>query len=169
VVVVAGLTDCVPPDAWRGYEVPSEPVTVTCVAFVAVTVKVEELPGVMDVGLAMMLTTGAGLEAAVTVTVAVAEAFPPAPVAAAVYVVVVVGLTDCVPPDAWRGYEVPSDPVTETAVAFVATTVKMDAAPAVIEVGLALMVTVAAGVETAVTVTVAGAEVFPPAPVAVAV
>jgi hypothetical protein len=63
---------------------PSVPVNVTCVAFVAVTVKTDEFPETIDVGLAMMVTVGAGLEAAVTVTVAVAEAFPPAPVAAAV-------------------------------------------------------------------------------------
>jgi len=78
------VTDCVPPDAWRGYEVPSDPVTVTCVAFVAVTVKMEALPEAMDVGFATMVTVAAGVETAVTVTVAVAEAFPPAPVAAAV-------------------------------------------------------------------------------------
>jgi phage shock protein PspC (stress-responsive transcriptional regulator) len=62
---------------------------------VAITVSVEELPEVIDVGLAVMLTVGAGL---VTVTVALAEIFPPVPVAVAVYVVVAVGATDCVPP-----------------------------------------------------------------------
>lgn len=51
--------------------------------------------------------------------------------------------------------------------AFVAVTVKTDAAPTTIEVGLALMLTVAA--EIGVTVTVEGAEAFPPAPVALAV
>jgi hypothetical protein len=56
-------------------------VTVTPVALVAVTVSVEELPEVMDVGLAVMLTVGA---AVVTVTVAVADFFPPVPVAVAV-------------------------------------------------------------------------------------
>jgi len=34
--------------------------TVTCVAFAAVTVKVEELPAVIEAGLALMLTVGAG-------------------------------------------------------------------------------------------------------------
>jgi hypothetical protein len=62
----------------------------------AVTVKADEFPETIDVGLAMMLTVGAGLE--FTVTVALAEVFPPGPVAAAVYVVVAVGLTACVPP-----------------------------------------------------------------------
>jgi hypothetical protein len=50
------------------------------VALVAVTVKVDELPDVIEVGLAVMLTVGAGD----TVTVVPAEALPPAPVAVAV-------------------------------------------------------------------------------------
>jgi hypothetical protein len=53
---------------------------VTWVALVAVTVKVDELPVTIEVGLAVMLTVGAGA----TVTVVPAEAFPPAPVAVAV-------------------------------------------------------------------------------------
>jgi hypothetical protein len=52
------------------------------VAFVAATVKVDEFPEITEVGLAIMLTVGAGF--AVTVTVELAEAFPPGPVAAAV-------------------------------------------------------------------------------------
>jgi len=52
------------------------------VAFIAVTVRVDEPPDVIDVGFAVMLTVGGGLE--VTVTVALAEVFPPAPVAVAV-------------------------------------------------------------------------------------
>jgi hypothetical protein len=52
------------------------------VAWTAVTVNVEELPDVSDVGLAMMVTVGAGI--AVTVTMTFAEVVPPAPVAAAV-------------------------------------------------------------------------------------
>jgi hypothetical protein len=52
-------------------------------------------------------------------------------------------------------------------VALVAATFNVDEFPEVIEVGFAVMLTVAAGLE--VTVTVALAEVFPPAPVAVAV
>jgi hypothetical protein len=51
---------------------------------VAVTVNVDELPDTIDVGLAVMVTVGAGFETAVTVTIAVAEVFPPDPVAAAV-------------------------------------------------------------------------------------
>jgi hypothetical protein len=57
-------------------------VTVTWVALAAVTVKVEELPEVMDVGLALIFTVGAGELA--TVIVAVAVLFPPDPVAVAV-------------------------------------------------------------------------------------
>jgi hypothetical protein len=56
-------------------------VTVTVVALLATTLSVDELPEVIDVGLAAILTVGAGL---VTVTVAVAETFPPAPLAVAV-------------------------------------------------------------------------------------
>jgi hypothetical protein len=52
------------------------------VALVAVTVKVEELPEVIEVGLATMLIVGAGL--AVTVTVATADVVPPIPIAFAV-------------------------------------------------------------------------------------
>jgi hypothetical protein len=52
------------------------------VAFVAVTVKVDELPAAIEVGLAVIATVGA--EFAVIVTVAVADVFPPAPVAVAV-------------------------------------------------------------------------------------
>ena len=54
----------------------------TAVALVAVTVKVEELPEVIEVGLAAMVTVAE--EADVTFTVAGAETFPPAPLAVAV-------------------------------------------------------------------------------------
>jgi hypothetical protein len=66
---------------------PSVPVTVTPVALAAATVKVDEFPETIEVGLAVMLTVGAaGGPGGVTVTVAVAvaEVFPPAPVAVAV-------------------------------------------------------------------------------------
>jgi hypothetical protein len=55
---------------------------VTKVAFVAVKVKIDELPDVIEAGLAVMLIVGEGF--AVTVTVAVAEAFTPVPAAEAV-------------------------------------------------------------------------------------
>jgi hypothetical protein len=60
----------------------SLPLTVTWVAYVAVTVSKEELPDVIAAGFAEIETVGAGL--AVTVTVAVDVAVPPAPVAVAV-------------------------------------------------------------------------------------
>jgi hypothetical protein len=105
------------------------------VAFVATTVKVDELPETIDVGFARMVTVGAGFEVEVTVTVAVAAAMPPVPIAAAVYMVVAIGLTVWVPPLGCRAYVMPSDPVTVTLVAFVAVTVRVDELPEVIEEG----------------------------------
>jgi len=52
------------------------------VAFVVVTVRMDELSAVIEPGLAEMLTVGGGF--GVTVTVAVAVAFPPDPIAIAV-------------------------------------------------------------------------------------
>jgi hypothetical protein len=65
----------------------------------------------------------------------------------------------------------PSVPEIVTPVAFVAATVNVDEPPEVIEIGLAVMLTVgrAAGVPGGVTVTVAVAVIVPPAPVAVVV
>jgi hypothetical protein len=82
------------------------------VAFVAVTVKVDEPPEAIEIGFAAMLTVGGGFE--VTVMVALAEVFPPAPFAVAVYVVVTVGLTACVPPPGCSVYVLPSLPVKTT-------------------------------------------------------
>ena len=78
VVVVAGLTACVPPVAARVYVVPSEPLMVTCVALVAETVRVDELPAVMDAGDALIVTVGfsAGIDT-VTTTDAVADPLAP--------------------------------------------------------------------------------------------
>jgi hypothetical protein len=166
VVVAAGVTDCVPPLPGRLYVLPSDPVTATWVAFAAITINVDEAPEVTDVGLAVILTVGATAGGS-TVTVTVAEAFPPAPVAVAVYVVLAAGVTVCVPPAACRVYVVLSDPVTTTWVALVAATVRVDAVPMVIDVELAVMLTVGTG--EAETVTVAMAVLFPPVPVAVAV
>jgi hypothetical protein len=56
VVVAVGLTACVPPVAEREYVLLSVPVTVTVMALVAVTVKVDELPALIEVGLAVMVT-----------------------------------------------------------------------------------------------------------------
>jgi hypothetical protein len=71
VVVEVGLTDWVPPPACKVYLVPSLPVTVTWVAFVAVTVKVDALPAAIEAGLAAIATVGAG---------AMALKLPPHPV-----------------------------------------------------------------------------------------
>ena len=79
-VVTVGLTACVPPFGCRVYELPSVPVTITWVALLAVTVKVDELPELIEGGLAVMVTVGD----AATVTVVVAVVVPPVPVAVAV-------------------------------------------------------------------------------------
>jgi hypothetical protein len=143
----------------------SDPLIATAVAFVAVTVRVEELPSITVLGSAEIVTVGAGFRE--TVTVAAALTVPPGPVAVAVYVVLEVGLTDCTPPlDASVKVD-PSLPETVTCVAFTAVTVRVEDWPEVMAVGFALIWTVGAGF--GVTVTTAVAVAFPPAPVAVAV
>ena len=57
-MVAIGLTAWVPPPAVSVYVMPSDPVTVTLVAFVAVTVRVDELPVVIEAGEAEMFTVG---------------------------------------------------------------------------------------------------------------
>lgn len=91
VVVSAGFTCCVPPVFAKGNDEPSVPVITTVVAFVAATVRVEEVPAAIVVGFAVMVTVGVGGGGggvAVTVTVALAVAVPPPPVTVIVYVVV---------------------------------------------------------------------------------
>lgn len=61
---------------------PSLPLTVTCVAFAADTVRIEEPVAVMETGFALTVTAGGGFE--VTVTVTAAAVFPPDPLAIAV-------------------------------------------------------------------------------------
>jgi hypothetical protein len=139
---------------------------------VAVTVNVDELFNAIDCGLAAMVTVGVG--GCTTVTKADAVAVPPALVAVTVYVAFFVGLTISVPPVVGKlaGEEkvVPSVPVSIRVAAFVATTVRVVELPRLIEVGLAVRVTVGAtGGGAGTTVTVAVAVAFPPAPVAVAV
>lgn len=112
-------------------------------ALAALTVSIDELPDAIAEGLAVMLTVGGGLVELVTVTLAEAETFPEAPVATAVYVVVLAGLTACVPPVELNWYELPSDPLTVTAEAFVAVMLSVDEAPAEMEAGDATMLTVA--------------------------
>ena len=55
-----GLTDIAPPPDAIVRLLPLVPVIVIPVAFVAVTVKTEELPLVIVVGLALIVTVGAG-------------------------------------------------------------------------------------------------------------
>jgi hypothetical protein len=59
VVVEVGATDAAPPPAAIVRLLPFVPVIVIPVAFWAITVKVEEFPFVIDVGLALMVTVGA--------------------------------------------------------------------------------------------------------------
>ncbi len=118
----------------------------TVVAFVALTVSVDDVSAVTEGGFAVRETVGAGVVAAPTVTVADAVAVPPLPVAVAVYVVVAEGVIAWVPPVAAIVYLLPSLPATVTVVALVALTVNIDEALAVTDAGLALMATVGAAV-----------------------
>ena len=58
-MVAAGVTACVPPVADMVNVLPSEPVTVTEVALVAATVRVEVPPAEMLLALGVMVTVGA--------------------------------------------------------------------------------------------------------------
>ena len=78
-----GETDCEPPEAVKAYWLASVPVMLTSVAFVAVTVRLDELPFAIVVGSAEMVTVG-GAAFAVTFTVTLALTDPPFPVAVAV-------------------------------------------------------------------------------------
>lgn len=88
VVVCFGLTDTVPPVAGTAGADPSDPAMTRLVAFVSVMVSVLEPPGLIAVGLAVMVTVGApgggGAPVTVTVAVAVAGVVPAAPVAVTV-------------------------------------------------------------------------------------
>lgn len=57
-MVVAGVTLRVPPVAANVLLLPSEPVTVTAVALVAATVKVDAAPAATEVGFALIVTVG---------------------------------------------------------------------------------------------------------------
>jgi hypothetical protein len=60
VVVLLGLTCCVPPFDGSVYELPSEPLSITRDAFAAVTVNIDEPPAVTEFGFAETLMVGAG-------------------------------------------------------------------------------------------------------------
>jgi thiazole synthase ThiGH ThiG subunit len=74
----------VPPVAPIVYVVPSEPLSVTCVAFLAVMVRMDELPAVIDAGFAAIATVGVAELIDDTVMVEFAVAEPADPVAVAV-------------------------------------------------------------------------------------
>ena len=74
-MVEVGLTDCVPPEAESEYVLPSDPVIVTVVAFVAVTVSVSELPALMLLFCAEIVTVGLDVPVP-TVIVVWAEVLP---------------------------------------------------------------------------------------------
>lgn len=77
VVVTVGLTVSRPPPAvGKVNEVPSLPLTVTVVAYDEVTVRVDELPDVIELGLAVIETVGAGFAETVTIVEAVVLAVP---------------------------------------------------------------------------------------------
>jgi hypothetical protein len=75
VVVEDGETVIVPPVAANVYAEPSEPETLTDVAFEAVTVKLSDVPGVIELFAALIETVGAGVPE-LTVIVVCALALP---------------------------------------------------------------------------------------------
>jgi hypothetical protein len=93
--VVVGLTASEPPLAGTVVVTPP-PLTVTVVAFVALTLRSDEFEAVIEEGVAAIVTVGDGF--GVTVIRMELVLLPPAPVAVAVYVVDAAGLTVCVPP-----------------------------------------------------------------------
>ena len=135
------------------------PEAVQAVAFVDDQDRVELLPLAMLLGLALKLTVGAG-EA--TVTVADCAALPPAPVQASVYVAFALSApVDWEPLVAWLPDQ-PPEALQE--VAFVVVQVKVELPPLTMELGLAVRLTVGAGVAE-VTEIVAAWVALPPAPV----
>lgn len=134
------------------------PEAVQAVAFVDVQESVELEPLAMVLGAAVRVTVGAGF--ALTVTVADCAAVPPVPVQVSVYVALALSapvdwepLTALLPDHA---------PEAVQAVALVADQVSVEALPLTSELGLAVRVTVGAGVDTA---TLADCVALPPGPV----
>jgi hypothetical protein len=130
------------------------------VALVELQARVEALPLLTLVGLALNDTVGAG--GAETVTVADCDAEPPVPVQVSVnFVVAVRAAVVCEPVVAFEPLQ-PPEPVQ--AVALVDDQVKADVAPLLTVAGFAARVTVGADV---VTDTVADCEAVPPLPLQV--
>lgn len=139
-MVEFGVTVTVPPVDDRLYELPSDPVTTTLVALLAVTVSRSELPALIELFCAEIDTVGfCALDPTVIVTCAVE--LPLEFVDVAVYVVVEVGDTVSVPPLYGSEYEVPFDPVTFTDADLLAVTVSVTDCPAVMFVELAVIET----------------------------
>ena len=135
------------------------PEAVQEVAFVVDHDRVELLPLATVPGLALKLTVGAG---EVTVTVADCAALPPAPVQLSVYVAFALRApVDWEPLVAWLPDQLPE---AVQAVAPVVDQVKVEILPLTMELGLAVRLTVGAGVGD-VTETVAAWLALPPAPV----
>jgi hypothetical protein len=136
--------------------VPDQPpLAVQLVALVLDQFSVELAPLAIEVGVAVRLTVGP----VTTVTVAEACVLPPVPVQFKVYVVLLVSTpVDWLPEVAF----VPDQPsLAVQLVALVLDQAKVELAPLATDVGVAVNVTVGAGI----TVTVAETWVLPPAPV----
>jgi hypothetical protein len=119
------------------------------VALVEAQDSVEALPAVTVLGLALKVTVGAG---ALTVTVADCAALPPVPVQLKVYVALAVSAPVACEPLVAMLPDHPPEAVQ--AVAFVADQLKVELPPLATVLGLAVKVTVGAGV-AGVTETVA--------------
>jgi len=131
------------------------------VALVEDQVKVELPPLATLVGLALIVTVGAGAE---TVTVADWAAEPPAPVQVSVYVVVAVSAAVLCEPLVASLPVQPPEAVQD--VALVEDHVKVEEAPLATVLGLAVRVTAGVAVVTDI---VADCTALPPAPVQVSV
>ncbi len=144
------------------------PLAVQPVALVEDQVSALALPLVTLAGLALIVTVGAGVVAAVTVTVVDWAAVPPAPVQLSVKVLLVVRApVDTLLPEVAL---VPDHaPLAVQLVALADDHVSALEPPLVTLAGLALIVTVGAGVVAAVTVTVVDWAAVPPAPVQLSV
>jgi hypothetical protein len=157
VLAVRAPVDCVPFSAWLPDQPPE---AVQAVALLDAHVRVAAAPLAIELGLAEKLTVGAG---AFTETVADCVALPPVPVQVSEYVVLAVRApVDCDPLTAL----VPDHaPEALHEVALVDDQVRVELAPLVTVLGLALRLTVAVGF--GLTVTVVDWMALPPAPLQV--
>jgi len=119
------------------------PEAVQDVALVELQESVEELAEIIELGLAAIVTVGSA-EEAVTVTVADWLVEPPAPVQVSEYVAVVVRLPVLCEPEVACVPDQAPEAVHE--VALVEVQLRVEVPPEIIEIGLADIVTVGAGV-----------------------